>query len=94
MNIVAQVQDLSRNDMIYIYHHLALGKKVEVRSENEFIHSIYFKGFKLGFIRIPEWINKSVEKFKIDAEINALSKRKYLPLDGLDVKLSLTTIAA
>ena len=94
MNIIAQVQDLSRNEMIYIYHHLALGKKVDIERENDFVHSIYFKGFKLGYIRIPEWLNNSTDTYQIDAEINALSKRKYLPLDGLDIKLSLTSIAA
>ena len=88
-SIVVSVQGLTRFDMIYIYHHVQNGEKVQlIKTEIEGNFEVYFKTFKIGYIQLNKW-NFSLNSIPNEAEIKYISKHKYLPINQMDVEISI-----
>jgi hypothetical protein len=94
LNTIVKVNQLSSFDMIYVYHLLSIGTKVNLIKtsttlKGNLIYDVYYRTFKLGNISI-EGISKEflVDFDKIEAEILNLSKEKYLPLKSLELNIN------
>lgn len=93
LNTIVQVEELSNYDMIYIYHHLHEGSLLhiafhETTLNGDLRYQVNYRGFKLGFITIKGFLKEFIkDTFELTAEIVALSKKKYLPLEGLDIRI-------
>ena len=93
LKAIASVEGLANYDMIYIYHHLKTGSNLSLKKEGEglkgeMLYGVYFRQFKLGFIRLSGFMKEVYnEPEYIEAEISSLSKKKYLPIQGLDISL-------
>jgi hypothetical protein len=54
-SVITTLQSITRFDMIYIYHHLNLETKVELRKTNvEGNYTVHFKSYKLGFVQFKK----------------------------------------
>lgn len=86
--VIASVKDLSRHDMIYIYHHLQEGTNLKLKKTNvEGCYDVMFKGFKLGYVHLKRWIqNQKMED--IGVKIKYLTKQKYMPIKSMDIEIS------
>jgi hypothetical protein len=92
IRFITKVEDLTRYDLIYIYHHLQVGNDVELIKvdENPSKYSVFYKGFCLGYVIIPKWIETVSHNFSaFKARVNSVSKSKYLPTDGLDLEITI-----
>lgn len=92
IKFITKVEDLSRNELIYIYHHLQVGNNVELLKidENTAKYNVFFKGFCLGYVVIPMWLEKvSINMNSFKAKIKSMSKSKYLPTQGLNLEITL-----
>lgn len=91
IKFITKVEDLTRHDLIYIYHHLHVGNDVELVKvdENPSKYSVFYKGFCLGYVIIPKWIETLSHNFiSFKARVNSVSKSKYLPTEGLDLEIT------
>jgi hypothetical protein len=94
LNTIVKVNQLSSFDMIYVYHLLSIGTKVNLIKtsttlKGNLIYDVYYKTFKLGNISIGGISKQFLVDFnKIDAEISNLSKEKYLPLKSLELSIN------
>lgn len=86
--VIASVKDLSRHDMIYIYHHLKEGTKLNlIRTNVDGCYDVMFKGFKLGYVHLKRWIqNQNIND--IEVEIKYVTKQKYMPIKSMDIEIS------
>ncbi|MFN3916483.1 MAG: HIRAN domain-containing protein [Flavobacteriales bacterium] len=95
LKLVTLVEALASYDMIYIYHHLYKGAKLQLKRDEDYplnnqAVAVYFKGFKLGYL--PEAAAKAVVKQMLSSNtakaiVSGMCKNKYMPLSGLDVEL-------
>jgi len=92
------VSELMNHDMIYVYHHLNEGTQVELKRHSENmqgdpIFKVFYKTFLLGTVAVTG-IMKSfyVGEQSVLAEISAVSKDKYLPINKLDIQLGVQSI--
>ncbi|WP_027418760.1 hypothetical protein [Crocinitomix catalasitica] len=98
MNTIVAIEELINYDMIYIYHHLQIGSKVELKKATENIKgdmrfAVYFKTFKLGYITISSFLAPIYTDISVIAcEINSFVKEKFLPIKAIDLKLQATKI--
>ena len=87
-SVITTLQSITRYDMIYIYHHLSLGTKVELRKTNvQGNYSVYFKTYKLGYVQFKKWIFGS-EKKVLSGSIKYIEHTKYMPITGMDIEIS------
>lgn len=95
---IATVEELANHDMIYIYHHLHVGAELQlIESEpglhGEIRYAVFYKRFKLGYIKISGALSSFyADRRHITAEVIEMSKEKYLPLKGLDIKLKTSAL--
>ena len=98
MNTIVKVEELINYDMIYIYHHLQVGSKIELEKATENIKgdlrfAVFFRKFKLGYITISSMLAPIYSEIeKIDCEISSFIKEKFLPIKAIDLKLQATKI--
>jgi hypothetical protein len=79
--------------MIYIYHHLAVDTKVELRKTNvEGNYTVHFKSYKLGYVQFKKWIFGS-DKKKLSGSIKYIERTKYMPITGMDIEISSLDLA-
>lgn len=93
-----KVEELYNHDMIYIYHHLAVGEVVELkRAGSDILGNPYFdvlyKEFKLGVVKIDGLFRSFFEhEDQVYAKISAVSKSKYQPIKALDIQIALESM--
>lgn len=98
VNLLANVDQLSSFDMIYVYHLLSVGSKLnlsqtEQKLNGDLVYSVKFNTFKLGYITISNF-SKIILRDELDLEalVFGLAKEKYLPLKSLEVSISQNTL--
>ena len=95
LGILTSVEDLSRYEMIYIYHHIHPGAQLHLKRDynNPFepdAIEVFFKGFKLGHIsrKSNRLISKIIDTGgDVRAIVKSTMKQKYMPLSGLDIEI-------
>ena len=91
LDVLAQVGQLSNFDMIYVYHLLSIGsklqlKQVEKKLNNDLVYTVQFNHFKLGYITLSNFSKSDyIDELELDATIFSMTKQKYLPLDNLEI---------
>lgn len=94
INLLAKVDQLTSFDMIYVYHLLSIGSKLnltkyEQKLNGDYVYSVMFNTFKLGYITISNGSLKSFDnELSLVASVFGLGKEKYLPLKSLEVSVS------
>lgn len=96
LGILTQIDELTKHDMVYIYHHLQIGSELTLERDYARLWDktavvVLFKGFKIGYIskKSSGIISKQIDKgHQVIAKIKTLYKQKYMPLDGLDVSVT------
>lgn len=94
LNTIVTVNHLSSFDMIYVYHLLSIGTKVNLVKtsttlKGDLMYDVFYKTFKLGCITVEGISKQFLADFnEINAEISNLSKEKYLPLKSLELTLN------
>lgn len=87
-SVITTLQSITRFDMIYIYHHLAVDTKVELHKTNvEGNYTVYFKSYKLGYVQFKKWIF-GTEKKTLNGTIKYIERTKYMPITGMDIEIS------
>lgn len=97
LGILTQIDELTKHDMVYIYHHLQIGSELTLERDYARLWDktavvVLFKGFKIGYIskKSSGIISKQIDKgHQVIAKIKTLYKQKYMPLDGLDVAVTI-----
>ncbi len=95
LGIITHISELSKHDMIYIYHHLKIGSELFLESDKARLWdknavAVFYKGFKIGYVsdNTSGLICKQLDKgLTILAKVKTLYKQKYMPLDGLDIEV-------
>ena len=86
--IIASVKDLSRHDMIYIYHHLNEGTNLKLAATNvDGCYNVIYKNFKLGYVHLKKWIQNQ-DLSDIQVKIKYLTKQKFMPVTSMDIEIS------
>lgn len=91
---IVKVDQLTSFDMIYVYHLLSVGTKLNLQFEEEklsgdLVYKVMFNSFILGFITLTGLSKMMFEKEKeLEATIFNLAKEKYLPLKSLELSVS------
>jgi len=101
LGILTHVEELTRYEMIYIYHHLKNGaildiEKDENRAWDENSSMVSFKGFKLGYVssKTSAIIKKKMAQgYAVSASVKSLNKEKYLPLNAMDIQVYVRSVA-
>lgn len=87
------VSGLMDYDMIYVYHHLTAGTMVELKRSSENLNGdpifqVFYKSFLLGTVAVGGIMKSFYQKQEsVIADISAISKDKYLPINKLDIQL-------
>ena len=95
---VVAVKELMNYDMIYVYHHIKEQSVVELRLagtnlKGEPEYHAFFKEFRIGTIVLSGIIRSFYEgEEKLYAEVAALSKNKYFPINSLDLQLGVESL--
>lgn len=97
LGILTQIDELSSHDMIYIYHHLNIGSELTLERDyarlwDKTAIGVFYKGFKIGYIskKSSGIISKQIDKGNnVVAKIKTLYKQKYMPLEGLDIAVTI-----
>jgi len=91
---VVKVEQLTSFDMIYVYHLLSVGTKLnleftEERLTGDIVYIVKFNSFVLGFITLTG-LSKLLfsGEIELEATIFNLAKEKYLPLKSLELSVS------
>jgi len=95
LGILTNVIELTYYDMIYIYHRLKHGSRIELRREYNHIFDknaveVYFEGFKLGYIslKVNSIVAKQMDKGNtVLARVKSVKKYKDTPLSGLEIEV-------
>ncbi len=93
LGLLTSVAELTYFDMIYIFHRLKYGSRIELRRGYDHIFDknaveVYFEGFKLGYIslKVNSIIAKQMDKGNtVLARVKAVKRYKNTPLSGLDI---------
>jgi hypothetical protein len=94
MNLLAKVDQLSSHDMIYVYHLLSVGSKLnltqtEQKLNGDLVYRVMFNSFKLGYVTISNFSKIILrDELSLDACVFGLAKEKYLPLKSLEISVS------
>lgn len=94
VSLLAKVDQLSSYDMIYVYHLLSVGSKLnliqtERKLNGDLVYSVMFNTFKLGYITISNFSKIILrDELSLNASVFGLSKEKYLPLKSLEISIS------
>jgi len=94
LNLLAKVDQLSSYDMIYVYHLLSVGSKLnltqtERKLNGDLVYNVMFDTFKLGYITISNFSKIILrDNLNLDANVFGLAKEKYLPLKSLEISIS------
>ena len=94
VNLLAKVDQLSSYDMIYVYHLLSVGSKLnltqtEKKLNGDLVYSVMFNTFKLGYITISNFSKILLrDVLNLEACVFGLAKEKYLPLKSLEISIS------
>jgi hypothetical protein len=93
INTLVKAEQLSSFDMIYVYHLLSIGTKLNLYKEGDklngdLIYKVMFNTFKLGYVTISSF-SKVIfrEEEELEATISNLAKEKYLPLNNLELSV-------
>jgi len=97
LGILTQIDELTKHDMIYIYHHLNIDSELTLERDyariwDQTAIGVFYKGFKLGYIskKTSGIISKQIDKGnQVIAKIKTLYKQKYMPLEGLDIAVTI-----
>lgn len=87
------VEEIMNYDMIYVYHHIRIGTKVNLELSGTNLngdprYAVYYGLFHLGFITISGIMKAFYEgQQQGEAEIVALSKDKFMPINALDIQI-------
>ncbi|MCG8576972.1 MAG: hypothetical protein MI810_18980 [Flavobacteriales bacterium] len=90
---IASVEEISNHDMIYIYHHIKVGKKVKLsyagtNVKGDLRWKVEYKNFMLGYITLGGFVKHFYEgQTEIHGEIVSLSQKKHLPIQELDIEI-------
>jgi len=95
LGILTNVIELTYYDMIYIYHRLKHGSRIELRREYNHIFDknaveVYFEGFKLGYIslKVNSIVAKQMDRGNtVLARVKSAKKHKNTALGGLDIEV-------
>ena len=95
LGILTSIDDLTRFDMIYVYHQLLPGTQLSLKRNKTNIFDencieVYYKNFKLGHIsaKTNAIISRLIDKgMEVRAQVKNLFKEKYMPLHGLDIEI-------
>jgi len=92
--VLVKVDQLSSFDMIYVYHLLSVGSKLNLKQteqklNGDLVYNVMFNTFKLGYITISN-LSKLIfrEEKDLEALVFGLGKEKYLPLKSLEISVS------
>jgi hypothetical protein len=94
VSLLAKVDQLSSYDMIYVYHLLSVGSKLnltqtEQKLNGDLVYRVMFNTFKLGYITISNFSKILLrDELNIEACVFGLAKEKYLPLKNLEISIS------
>tara|TARA_B100000809_G_C14870829_1_gene435481 strand:- start:314 stop:670 length:357 start_codon:yes stop_codon:yes gene_type:complete len=93
VNTLVKVEQLTSFDMIYVYHLLSIGSKLNLYKEGEklngdLVYKVMFNSFKLGYVNIGSF-SKIIfrDEDELEAIISNLAKEKYLPLNNLELSV-------
>lgn len=97
LGILTRISELSKHDMIYIYHHLKIGSELHLERDRARLWdknavAIYYKGFMIGYVsdNTSGLICKQLDKgLNVSAKVKTLYKQKYMPLEGLDIIITI-----
>jgi hypothetical protein len=97
LGILTQIDELTKHDMIYIYHHLNIGAELILERDyarlwDKTAVGVFYKGFKIGYVskKSSGIISKQIDKgHEVIAKIKTLYKQKYMPLEGLDIAVTI-----
>lgn len=97
LGILTQIDELTKHEMIYIYHHLNVGAELTLERDyarlwDKTAVCVFYKGFKIGYVskKSSGIISKQIDKGNnVIAKIKTLYKQKYMPLDGLDIAVTI-----
>lgn len=95
---IVQVEELMNHDMIYVYHHLGEGTILQlersgtnVKGDPRFM--VRCKSFCIGFVTIGGLMKQLFEnEDELTAQICGMNKRKFLPIEQLDVQVGLKAL--
>jgi hypothetical protein len=95
---IVSVEQLTSFDMIYVYHLLSKGTKLNlIKSEDklngDLVYKVKFNTFQLGYITLSRF-SKLLFKgcTELDATIFGMAKEKYLPLKSLELMVGEKTL--
>lgn len=97
LGILTQIEELTKHDMIYIYHHLTIGAELTLERDYDRLWDktavgVFYRGFKIGYIskKSSGIISKQIDKGnRVAAKIKTLYKQKYMPLEGVDIAVTI-----
>jgi hypothetical protein len=90
---VLAVEELMNHDMIYIYHHITNGTTVQLLKEGTNLSgeprfAVKYGPFLLGYVTISGIMSSFYEGHHSgEAEVVGVSKDKFMPIKGLDIKV-------
>jgi hypothetical protein len=95
LGILTQVDELSRYDLIYLYHKLKAGSELEIeqdktRSWDDNALSVSFNGRKIGYVsqKTSAIVRKKIAQgFAVSAKVKSVLSDKFMPLKSLDIQI-------
>ena len=95
LGLLTSVVELTYFDMIYVFHRLKHGSRIELRREYNHIFDenaveVYFEGFKLGYIslKVNSIVSKQMDRGNIIiARVKSMKKYHNNPLRNLDIEV-------
>lgn len=95
-NLIVALEEISHHDMIYIYHHIGVGTRVELKRSGENVKgesrfSVHYRGFILGYITIAGPLQPFYADLSVcAAQVVQLEKKKFLPISKMDLSIQAT----
>ena len=93
LTTVVKVEQLTCFDMIYVYHLLSEGSKLQLvqkdpKLNGDLSFEVRFNSFLLGYVTLANF-SKTLfqDDLELDATILSMAKEKYLPLKSLDITI-------
>ncbi|UKN00614.1 hypothetical protein K6119_12825 [Paracrocinitomix mangrovi] len=98
LKTIIKVEELMNHDMIYIYHHIAVGSVLDLVPAGSNVigdprYEVKYGQFKLGYITLKGLVKSIFEKEEcLQAEVASVGKQKFMPIKELDIQLGAKTI--
>lgn len=93
VNSISNVNQLTNFDMIYVYHLLTKGVKLNLfkcndKLNGDLVFKVMFQSFKIGYVNVSG-IAKQLFKgqSELEATVFSVTKEKYLPLKNLEISM-------